>query len=49
MYYAFLLSGNKITASFSKKRMVFLFFCLPLNSGIIKKQFIKPKIWKIEV
>ncbi|EDV00907.1 hypothetical protein BACCOP_02048 [Phocaeicola coprocola DSM 17136] len=26
LYYAFLLSGNKITASFSKKRMVFLFF-----------------------
>ena len=36
LYYAFLLSGNKITASFSKKRWSFYFFCLPLNSGIIK-------------
>ena len=26
LYYAFLLSENKIPASFSKKRMVFLFF-----------------------
>ncbi len=49
MYYAFLLSGNKIPASFSKKRMVFLFFLSTFELRYYKKQFIKPKIWKIEV